>query len=63
MPGDSLSLSVRVGCKENRSSTFGFLLKLLDKITLTADVDIMRLKSVFNINTESALGEIANVTL
>ena len=63
VPGNSLTLAVRVGCEEYFSGILGFLLQLLNNIALTADVDIMRLKALFNINTETALGKVSDMAL
>ena len=63
MPGNSLSLTVRVSCEENFVCAFCLALKLLDNVTLAADIDVVRLKAVFNINTERALGQVTDMTL
>ena len=63
VPGNSLSLTVRVGCEEYLVSALRFLLKFLNNVALTTDIYIVRLEVVFNVNSERTLGQITNVTL
>ena len=63
VPGDSLSLTVRVGREEYLVCRLGFLLDLLYKISLTPYVDVVCLKIILNVNAKAALGKIAHVSL
>ena len=62
MPSNSLTLTVRVGCEEYLRCRFCLLLDLLNDIALAADIDIVRLEIVFNINSEAGFGKITHVT-
>ena len=62
VPGNGLSLAIRVGCEENFVRVLGFLLDFLDDVALAADVDIVGGEIVFDIHTQGALGQVADVT-
>ena len=63
VPGNSLSLTVRVGCEEDLVSTLCFLLKLLNNVALATDIYIVRLEIILNVNSKRTLRQITNVTL
>ena len=62
VPRDCLPLAVRVGCKKDLAGGFGFLTYLLDEIARAADIDIVCLKMILNVNAEGAFGKITDVT-
>ena len=62
MPRDSLSLTVRVGCEIYFGCVLCFLLDLLDYIAFAADVDIMSLEIIVNINAEGGFGQVTDVS-
>ena len=62
MPGDCFSFAVRVCCKEDLACLFCFLFQLADDVALAANVDIIRLEAVFDIDTETAFRQIADMT-
>ena len=63
VPGNGLSLTVRVRCKKDLACILGFLLQLLDYVALAADIDIMRRKAIFHVNSKTALGKVADMPL
>ena len=63
MPGDCLSLTVRVRREKDLTCLFSLGTKLLDNVTLASDIYIMRLKAVLYVNSESALGQISYMSL
>ena len=62
MPRDSLSLTVRVGCEIYFGCVLRFLLDLFDNITLAADIDVMSLEVIIDINAEGGFGQVTNVS-
>ena len=62
VPGDCLSLAVRVGGKINKACVLGSLFQLVAQLTLAADVDIFRCKIVFDVHTQTAFGQITHMT-
>ena len=62
MPRYCFSLAVRVGCKVDGFCVFAELLELVNDLLVILHRDILRLKIVFYINSEGALGQIAQVS-
>ena len=63
VPAYRFTLTVRVGRKQDEVALLCFLFQFVDKLALAAYVDILRLKAVFDINTQLALGQITHMTL
>ena len=63
MPRNSLSLTVRVGCKIYGIGFFDKFFKFRYKVSLSADGDILRFVVILDIDSEGALGQIANMAL
>ena len=55
MPADCFTFTVRVSCEIYFVCSFRFFFELLDERTLAADVYILCLEVVFNVDTERAL--------
>ena len=62
VPRNRLSFTVRIGCKKDKISIFCVFLKLFQKLCLSADSDVFRLKIIFYLNCHAAFGKINNVT-
>ena len=63
MPGNRLSFAVRVGREEDLGGVLRLFFQFLDHVSLSADVDIMRLEAVVDIDAETALRQVADVAL
>ena len=63
MPGDSLSLAVRVSRQVNLLGLLHFLAKLGQHISLSADGNILRLIVVFYVNAQLALRQISHMSV
>ena len=61
VPGDGLSLPVRVGGKEDLGGVFGLLFEVLDGIAFAADIDIMCFKVIFDIHSKCAFRQVTHV--
>ena len=62
MPGDGLSLAVRVGREVDDVRLFRALFELGDDVLLALDRDIVRLEAVFYVHAHRALGQVTQVT-
>ena len=57
MPADSFAFAVRVSCDINFISLFGCRFQFLNQFALAADIDVLGLKSVFNIHAKILFGK------
>ena len=62
MPGDCLSLAVRVGCQIDFSGSLRLFFELLDQIALPADRNILWLKIVFHVDAQFALRQVSDMS-
>ena len=63
MPGNRLSLTVRVSCEIDLICFFHFFPEFRKDIALTPDRDIFRFIIIFHINSELALRKISHVSV
>ena len=61
MPGNGLSLAVRVGGEVDGIAGGGVLFQLADQLLLAANGLIFRFKIVFNVHAKGTLGQVAQV--
>ena len=62
VPGDRLSLPVGVGRKKDLAGVLRLFFELTDHVALAADVDIMGLEMIVDVDAERTLGEVADVS-
>ena len=62
MPGDCLSLAVRVGCQIDFSGSLRLFFEFLDQIALPADRNILWLKIVFHVDAQFALRQVSDMS-
>src|SRR5213082_2978229 len=62
MPGERLSLAVRVGCQEDFRSALGGGFQILDRRFLSRNRHVFRLEGMLDIYPERALRQVAHMT-
>ena len=61
MPGNRISLPVRVGCEIDFFCFFDLFAEVRQDVTLAADRDILRFVIMLHINAELALGKVTHM--
>ena len=63
MPGNGLSLAVRVGCEIDAGCIFGFLFDAGQNVAPAADGDVFHFKIMVRVHTQLRFGQIAHMAL